>query len=389
MRSFPGSPSPVSRRTSRDPLMRVAVIGGGAMGAATAWRLTRRGAEVVCYDRFSPPHALGSSHGESRIIRTAYFEGPWYVPLLQEVFPLWRELESATGADLLTMTGALMLGAPTSEAVMGAISSAQTHSLRVEVIESGELRRRYAGHVVRDGDVGVLDPQAGFLRPEAAVGAMLSLVPHVERDTAITSIADLLSGFDAVVVAAGPWMPELIDWIPLEVERQVMTWFAIEPGADGLTPDAFPVFIRQSDEIGDVYGLPTLDGSAVKVARHHEGAPTDPERLHREVDDEELEPLRRFVGEYLRGVTSQVTRTVVCMYTNTPDEHFVIDFAPHERRVVVLSACSGHGFKFAPVIGDIAADLVLEGETRRDISHFAAARFATSQVPHDHDSHHQ
>jgi sarcosine oxidase len=369
--------------------MRVAVVGGGAMGAAAAWRLTKRGAEVVCYDRFSPPHALGSSHGESRIIRTAYFEGSWYVPLLQEVFPLWRELESATGADLLTMSGALMLGAATSEAVTGAISSAQTHSLRVEVIESGELRRRYAGHVVRDGDVGVLDTQAGFLRPEAAVGAMLSQVPNVERNSTIMSIADLLSDFEAVVVAAGPWMPELIDWIPLKVERQVMTWFALEPGADWFAPNAFPVFIRQSEEIGDIYGLPTLDGSSVKVARHHDGAPTDPRRLHREVDDEELEPLRRFVSDYLRGVTTQVTRTAVCMYTNTPDEHFVVDFAPHDRRVVVVSACSGHGFKFAPVIGDIAADLVLEGETRRDISHFGAARFATSQIPHDHDGRHK
>lgn len=369
--------------------MRVAVVGGGVMGAAAAWRLSQRGAEVVCYDRYSPPHALGSSHGESRIIRTAYFEGPWYVPLLQEVFPLWRELEAATGADLLTMTGALMLGAPTSEAVSGALSSAQNHSLHVEVFEAAELRKRYPGHVVRDGNLGVLDPQAGFLRPEAAVGAMLSQVPLVERNTTVNSVAHLLDDHDAVVVAAGAWTPELIDWIPLEVERQVMTWFAIEPDADWLRPEAFPVFIRQSPEIGDIYGLPTLDGSSVKVARHHDGAPTDPERLKRGVDDEELEPLRVFVRDYLRGVTTRVTRTAVCMYTNTPDGHFVLDFAPDDRRVVLVSACSGHGFKFAPVIGDIAADLVLEGETRRDISHFAAARFATSQVPHDHDRHHR
>jgi len=367
----------------------VAVIGGGAMGAAAAWRLTKRGAEVVCFDRFSPPHALGSSHGESRIIRTAYFEGSWYVPLLQEVFPLWRELEAATGADLLTMTGALMLGTPTSEAVSGALSSARAHSLHVELFESEELRRRYPGHVVRDGEVGVLDPQAGFLRSEAAVGAMLTQVPRVERNTAIASVSDVRAEFDAVVVAAGPWMSELIDWIPLAVERQVMTWFAIEPQADWLTPDRFPVFVHQSEEIGDVYGFPTLDGSSVKIARHHEGAPTDPERLHRDVDDKELEPLRHFVRDYVRGVSTRVTRTVACMYTNTPDGHFVIDFAPNDRRVVVVSACSGHGFKFAPVIGDIAADLVIDGGTWRDISRFAAARFATSQVPHDHDRHHQ
>ncbi len=357
--------------------MRVAVIGGGAMGSAAAWRLTRRGADVVCFDRHSPPHALGSSHGESRIIRTAYFEGSWYVPLLREAFGLWRELQSATGTDLLTLTGALMIGAESSGAVRGALESAREHDLDIDVMDADVVRERYPGHVLNDDDIGVLDPQAGFVRPEAAVQAMLSQAGEVRRDTVVGSIADVLDRFDAVVVAAGPWTPDLIDWIPLRVERQVLAWFAIEGGADWLTPDRFPVFIRQSDETGDVYGFPTLDGVSLKVARHHDGNATDPDHVARDVDDADLNPLKRFVAHYMRGVSTEVTRSVTCMYTNTPDGHFAIGLDPSDPRVTVVSACSGHGFKFAPVIGDIAADLVLDRRTERDISRFSFGRFGS------------
>ena len=352
------------------------------MGAATAWRLTKRGADVVCYDRFSPPHTFGSSHGESRIIRTAYFEGPWYVPLLQEAFGLWRELEAASSADLLTITGALMIGDASSEAVRGTLASATGYGLDVDLMDADVVRDRYPGHVVRDEDVGVLDQQAGFVRPEAAITAMLSLVPAVERRTAVASVEETLGHFDAVVVAAGPWTPELIDWLPLRVERQVLAWFAVEYGADWLTPDRFPVFIRQTPEVGDVYGFPTLDGVSVKIARHHEGERTDPEHVKRDVDHADIDPLREFAAQWMRGVNDRVVRSVACMYTNTPDGHFAIDFVPQDHRVVVISACSGHGFKFAPVIGDIAADLVLDGQTNRDISHFTFARFASGGLAH-------
>ena len=365
--------------------MRVAVIGGGAMGAATSWRLAERGVDVVCYDRYSPPHDLGSTHGESRIIRSAYFEGPWYVPLVKEAFQLWRDLESETGAELLTMTGALMIGTPDSEAVTGAMESAKTHGLDVELLGADELRRRYQGHVARDDQVAVLDKQAGIIHPEAAVAAMLSKAPAVVRDTTVGSVADLVDSFDAVVVAAGPWTPELVHWIPLQVERQVHVWFELEGGVDWLTPERFPAFILQSREFGDVYGIPSLDGTSMKVGRHHEGEFTDPHGIRRIVDETDIDPLRRMAATYLRGLTGRATRTLTCMYTNTPDRNFVIDFSPGDRRVVVISACSGHGFKFAPVIGDIAADLVCDGATKRDISRFAAARFATSHVPDDHN----
>lgn len=357
--------------------MKVAVVGGGAMGAATAWRLTTRGVEVVCFDRFSPPHAFGSSHGESRVIRTAYFEGSWYVPLLHESFRLWRELEAQTQTHLLTLTGALMIGSPTSEVVSGALESARVHELDVKMLDGDVLRERYPGHVFNADDVGLLDVRAGFVRVEPAIESMLSRAGEVRRNTAVKSISSLLEGFDAVVVAAGSWTPELVDWLPLAVERQVVGWFRIDDGVDWFTPDRFPVFIRESEETGDVYGIPTLDGVSVKVAVHHDGAITDPEHLNRAVDDSDLDPLKRYVSGYMRGITTEVVKTSVCMYTNTLDRHFAIGFSPLDPRVTVISACSGHGFKFAPVIGDIAADLVIDRRTDRDISRFSFARFAT------------
>jgi sarcosine oxidase len=362
------------------------------MGSAAGWRLAARGAHVVCFDRHSPPHAFGSSHGESRITRTAYFEGPWYVPLLQETFPLWRELENASGAELLTLTGALMIGPPSAEAVTGALAAAADHGLDVRLLKADEIRKAYPGHIVGNRDVAVLDAQAGFLRPEAAVAAMVGRVEalggEIRRGVVVSAVnphpdgVEVVTGqsrdtFDAAVIAAGPWMHELVDWLPLTVERQVMAWFAIDPiVASALTPARFPVFIRQAHDIGDVYGFPTLDGVSMKVARHHEGDATDPQHALRDAGGSELDPLRRYVKTRLHGVTQRVVRTVTCMYTNTPDGHFAIGLHPEDARVTVLSACSGHGFKFAPVVGDIAADLVIDGRTSRDISRFALTRFA-------------
>ncbi len=362
------------------------------MGAAAGWRLAARGAKVVCFDRHSPPHAFGSTHGESRITRTAYFEGPWYVPLLQETFPLWRELEAASGATLLTLTGALMIGPPTAEAVTGALAAAADLGLDVRLLRADQIRKAYPAHIVGNRDVAVLDAQAGFLRPEAAVAAMIgrleALGGEIRRGVVVSAVnphpdgvevatAETREKFDAVVIAAGPWMHELVDWLPLAVERQVMAWFAIDQKVEtALTPGKFPVFIRQSHDIGDVYGFPTLDGVSIKIARHHAGDATDPQHVQRDVIDKELDPLRHYVRTRLHGVTQRVVRTVTCMYTNTPDGRFAIGLHPQDSRIVVLSACSGHGFKFAPVIGAIAADLACDGETRRDISRFALTRFA-------------
>jgi sarcosine oxidase len=366
------------------------------MGAATGWRLANRGVDVVCFDRHSPPHALGSTHGETRITRTAYFEGPWYVPLLQETFPLWRELERAAGLELLTMTGALMIGSPSSAMITGAQASASTHGLDIDMLDAADVRLRYPGQVLATNEVAILDRQGGFVRAEGAVGAMIGQMlargGELRRAT-VTSVdgltvttAESRETFDAVVVAAGPWMHDLVPWLPLTVERQVMVWLAVENGAGWLSPDRFPVFIRQIDGLGDIYGIPSLDGISVKVARHHDGLRTDPDHVQREISREDLDGVRVIAAKYLRGVTDRVTKAAVCMYTNTPDHHFAIGLHPDNQGVVVLSACSGHGFKFAPVIGDTAADLVCDGGTSRDISRISLERFSKQRLSRRRDN---
>jgi len=366
--------------------MRVAVVGCGAMGAASAWRLKKRGADVVAFDRFSPPHERGSTLGESRITRTAYMEGAFYVPLLRESFPLWRELEKATGTELLNITGLLTIGPPDSDAIKATQDSAREAGVETRVLEAAEMRKRYPGHIVGDGEVGLLDPQAGYLLPEKAVEAMARDV-DVRRNTIVTALniradgVDVVAGngaerFDAVVISIGSWIRDFLPSLPVSIERQPMVWLALQSGADWFTPDRFPVWLREGTPQGDAYGVSSLDGRTIKIGLHHGGDPTQPDTVNRTVTDRDLDPIRLFVTQYLRGVTRHVARSVVCLYTNTPDRHFVIDFHPESSRAVVLSPCSGHGFKFAPVIGDIAADLVLDGRTARDISRFSLKRFS-------------
>jgi sarcosine oxidase len=287
------------------------------------------------------------------------------------------------------MTGLLTLGPPESRWVLGVLESAREHRLETSVLDAVETRRRYPGHVVADGDVGVLDPQAGVLRPEASIEAMARGL-DVRRNIVVTRIDSKAGGvevvtpqgserFDAVVIAAGPWIRDLVPWLPVVLRRQVQVWLAIQSGVDWFAADRFPVWMHESTADGDVYGFPTLDGRSIKLARHHGEDDVDGDTVPRKVTDADLDPLRLFVTKYLRGVTRHVVRAVECTYTNTPDQHFAIGLHPDDPRIVVVSACSGHGFKFAPVIGDIAADLVLDGGTKRDISHFSLTRFASTR----------
>jgi len=247
--------------------MRVAVVGCGAMGAASAWRLKARGADVVAFDRFSPPHERGSTLGESRITRTAYMEGAFYVPLLRESFPLWRELERSSGEQLLTITGLLTIGPPDSEAIAATQATAREQKLETHVIEAAEMRKRYPGHIVADGEVGLLDPQAGFLRPERAVEAMARGV-DVRRDTAVTAIEFRADGVDV--------MTEPFPGFPTDLQAQMMALMTTAEGAAMITETIFenrfmhvPELCRMGANINVhgasamVRGVPKLAGAPV------------------------------------------------------------------------------------------------------------------------------
>ncbi len=285
-----------------------------------------------------------------------------------------------------------MIGTPASAVVSGTLAAVEEHRLRAEVLTATQIRERHPGHLVGDGEIAVVDIQAGLVRPEAAVGAMISrmtaLGGALRRDLAVTAVESRPDGvevvtpegretFDRVIVSAGARVRDLLPWFPVTVARQVLAWFEIERDAAAwLGPERFPVYFHQTPELGEVYGFPTLDRRTVKLARHHGGEPADPETVRRQVGEPDLAPLRTFAERHLVGVTRRVARAAVCMYTNTPDLDFVVDRHPADDRIVIVSACSGHGFKFAPVIGEIAADLATEGATRYDISHFSLSRLA-------------
>lgn len=371
----------------------VLVVGLGAMGSMALWRLAQRGASVVGFDRFEPPHALGSSHGESRIIRTAYYEGPGYVPLVREAFDLWRELEADSGVTILTMTGALMIGSPSSDVVAGALASAKEHRLEHEVLDGTQVGRRFARHRLVDDEVAVYEESAGFVRPEAGIGAALgrarALGARILTGHAVERVEPIAGGVQVraagrtwrgrhAVVCAGAWNGAgLVDGlaVKLEVTRQCMVWF--RPRTPALhASDRAPVFVH---DIGGSpaqfgYGFPSVDGETVKVGVAARTAPQDPEAIDRAIHPADLDAAADYVRSALPDLDPAPVRAVVCLQENSPDRHFVIGaVAPG---VTVLAGFSGHGFKFAPVIGDIAADLALQGTTTRSIAPFSPQRFA-------------
>ncbi len=355
------------------------VLGLGGMGSAAAAHLARRGRRVLGLERFGPAHDRGSSHGESRIIRQAYFEGSAYVPLLLRAYELWSQLEADTGADLLTLTGALMIGPEDSRTVAGAVASARAWDLPHEVLPAAELRRRFPTLAPGPGDVALHERRGGFLRPEAVVSAHLAVA---RRAGAELRFADPALGWepdgggvavrtasgtvraDHLVVTAGPWAPQVLAGLglPLVVERQVQYWFDPRGGTGAFAPDRHPVWIWEEPGGLQFYGFPAVGGpgGGVKAAFFRRGAPTTPETIDRAVPPEEADDLR----------------ATACMYTTTPDEHFVIDRHPSLPQVTLAGGFSGHGFKFVSVVGEILADLALAGSTAHDIGLFRAARFA-------------
>jgi len=372
----------------------VAVVGVGAMGSAALWRLASRRASVVGFDQFAPPHDLGSSHGESRVIRTAYFEGPDYVPLVRRAFELWRRLEQESGASILMMTGALMIGRPDSALIAGTLASARAHGLVHEALDRAAMAARYPQHRLDPDDIGVYEADAGLLRPEQGIAAAISraeaLGATIRRDTPVTAIdmagaegVRLVAGGETytarhVVVSVGAWLGRLLPHLrlPLVVERQIPVWFPLRD-AELYSPARFPVFLRALAGNRHRYGFPTLDGVTAKMAIHHEGAATSPDAVDRTARAEDLAPVESFVRDYMRGLAPEAARGSVCMYTNTPDEHFIIGPVPGLPALTLLGGFSGHGYKFMPVVGDIAADLALNGRTDYPIDLFAPDRFAT------------
>jgi sarcosine oxidase len=365
----------------------VAVVGLGAMGSHAALELASRGRRVLGLDRHRPPHTLGSTHGKTRIIREAYFEQPLYVPIVQRAYELWRRLEERSGARLLTVTGGLMLGARDCAVVAGARASALEHGLPFEELSAREVRERFPAYALPEDHTAVFEPRAGFLEPERAVEATLRLAADAGaelrfdepvlgwNDGAVRTAAGEYAA-DRLILSVGPWLPELVPELAgvFTVARQPLLW--LEPRRPELfVPERFPIFVWEWEPGWAFYGFPDV-GDGFKIAIHHHGEPTTPNSVERELRPADEEAIRALVRRYFPAGDGELREAAICLYTNTPDEHFVIDRLPGDERVIVASPCSGHGFKFAPAIGEVLADLATDKEPRFDLTPFALGRLA-------------
>jgi sarcosine oxidase len=380
------------------------VLGLGAMGSAAVYQLAQKGSAVLGIDQHSPPHGLGSSHGDTRITRLAIGEGEQYTPLVLRSHELWRELEARTGENLLTVRGGLILSsaAKTSKTHVedffaNTLAAAKKYGIAHELLDASQIRRRFPQFKVVDDEHGYLERDAGFLRPEACVRAQLALA---KMDGAEIHTGERVLGFDLsgsevtvttedhayaadlLIVTAGPWLRGLVDQELarcFKIYRQVLFWFDLENAASPFLAADCPVFIWELQaRTQGIYGFPALDGprGGVKVATEQFGATTTPDAVDRVVTEEETSATyANYVAPHVSGVTARCLRTAVCLYTVTPDFGFVIDAHPRSERVLIASPCSGHGFKHSAAIGEALAELAVEGATRHDISAFSLARF--------------
>jgi sarcosine oxidase len=371
------------------------VVGLGAHGSAAAWALTQRGVRVLGLEAGEAGHELGSSGGRTRMIRRAYFEHPTYVPLLRDARLLWDVVGEARGEPMIEVTGGLYAGGQGSAVLEGSIASADLQQLDHELLDAAEIGRRWPVFALDPSFRGLWDPGAGYIRTDRAIGAFLALA---EASGADMRFGEHVSGWRSsrnggvevtteaatykarhLVIAAGAWarslLPDLA--LPIEIERVPVFWF--EPDGTGsaepLALDRLPVWIVDTAD-GAFYGFAHETDTGLKIARHYSGdVIADPSAVDRTERPADVERVRAFMRGAMPRANGPLRHSIVCLYATTPDLHFVIDTHPAADGVAFASACSGHGFKFAPVIGEILADLAVDGRTDHPIEPFRASRF--------------
>ncbi len=358
----------------------VIVVGLGGMGSAAAYHLAARGRRVLGLERHEPAHDKGSSHGGSRLIRQSSFEDPGYVPLLLRAYDLWEKLASDSHHDVYRLTGGLFIGPPDCPTVSGSLHASRQWDLPNEVLSAAEITTRFPNFTPHFEDVALYDAKAGFARPELTVRAHLEMAEKAGatlqfgepvlnwNQTAagvrvITGRGSYTAG--QLVICPGAWAPQVLGQfgVPITVERQVMYW--LDPISSVSSFEDHPVFIHENTSGTPMYGFPAIDGphGGVKVAFARNGIACTPDTIDRVVHEREIREMRVRAAEVLPTLAGKCLHTKTCMYSNTPDQHFVIGRHPQCAEVIMACGFSGHGFKFVPVIGEILADLIIDRAT--------------------------
>ena len=383
----------------RSPPYDAIVVGVGGMGSAAVYHLAKGGARVLGLERFDIPHSLGSSHGLTRIIRLAYSEGSHYVPLLREAYRLWRELEELSGESILRVTGGLDIGPPSGGIVQGSLKSCIEHGLPFEELDAGEVNRRFPGYELPAGMGAIHQPEAGYLHCETATSAHAAAARSLGADIA-TGVR--VRGWERIpggvrvetenasyharklVITAGPWVGELLPALgPLcRPVRQVMLWTdPLDPPA--FAPERFPIFVLESP-VGNFYGFPDNRGEGFKIGKFHhlrQEVP-DPDAMDRECHAEDEVVLREGIEAFCPRANGPTRRMTACIFTNSPDGHFILDRHPDDENVFVAAGFSGHGFKFCGVVGRIMADFALERPRQWDLRPFGLRAHRPPRVAH-------
>jgi sarcosine oxidase len=372
------------------------VVGLGAMGSAITYQLATHGIKVLGLEKFSLNHTNGSSHGKTRIIRTSYFHNPYYVPLAKRAFELWSTVQSESGRNLITMTGAILYGLPDSTLISGGVTSSKKHNLAYEILDSQEAANRFPMFQADDDEVAFYEAGGGILFPEECIQAHATLAeksgaelhfnePEIRwhnRDGRVeVKTGNESYNANYLILSPGAWLTALVPELrlPLQTERQVVFWFKPPVNQEIFSPSRMPVYVWQmKGEKYYYYGVPDV-GGGVKAAKDHDGELTPPDHVRREVTWKDEEPVRQFLKHHIPSLDSTPTSSMTCLYTNTPDGHFIIDFHPNYKNVIIVSACSGHGFKFSSVIGEVVREMVQDGKSKHDISLFEINRFAGSE----------
>lgn len=360
--------------------MRVVVVGLGGVGVMSAWALARRGHQVVGLEQFSLDHDRGSSYGDSRIVRRVYPDD-LYTSLMAEAYALWDELRAASNnPDLFRPVGGLYVGAASNPKIEAARHALEAAGVPFEALDVGEMRRRFPAWVFRDNEAGVLEPSMGYARASGVVRAAAELArrlgAELREQCTVEAIAQSGGAVhvrtesgerfvaDGVILSAGPWSGRTLERLgarlPLQVTRQPYVHLAIKGPAPDYEPPRFPVWIDADTE---AYGFPKLgDLPGCKVGLHWDGSPTTADTVNRQVSEADRQRIRDYARSRFRGLGSEVVYEKVCLYTRTPDEHFIVDRLPGIDRSALVAGLSGHGFKFTPLLGRMAAELAVDGK---------------------------
>ncbi|HXW52012.1 MAG TPA: N-methyl-L-tryptophan oxidase [Candidatus Acidoferrales bacterium] len=369
------------------------IIGLGGMGSAAAAHLAAKGKRVLGLEQFTPVHDRGSSHGQTRIIRKAYWEDPSYVPLLERAYELWADLERRSGKRLYLRTGGLMVGDPKSALITGSRRSAAEHGLAHEMLDAGGIRSRFPAMRPLPDEIALFEEPAGILFPEpcvqahldwaASAGAELRFQAKVESweptssGVKVTAATGQTFDADHLVICAGAWLSQAareLD-LPLRIERNIAHWFEPAANRELFAPERLPIYILERDPASPLYGFPDL-GGGMKAAFHHSHDYVSPDGIDRTVSAADVQAVRDALAEWMPDGNGRHVASSVCMYTLTPDEHFLIGFHPRFANVIVAGGFSGHGFKFCSVVGEALAELVSDGDTKQPLGLFDLKRVA-------------